>query len=244
MNEISRLCEEYDVDIVKVSTIMGLDPRFGNGYLNAGVGWGGSCLPKDVRGLIYMAKSRGISLPITQATQRINKLQPRLVIKKLNRLLGSLDGKTVGVLGLSFKPNSDDIREAPSLEIIHLLLENGGQVKANDPVAMEKVAQILPDVTYNADAYEIARGSDALILVTEWDEFKELNMHLVASLMKSPVIIDGRNIYNPEAMSEAGFIYEGMGRFGITQQKSQEPSTQEPVLSGDITTAQGDYFNR
>jgi UDPglucose 6-dehydrogenase len=242
INEIAHLCEECDVDIVKVANIMGMDPRFGNGYLNAGVGWGGSCLPKDVKGLIHMAKSRKISLPVTQATQRINMFQPRLVIKKLDRLVGSLDGKTIGILGLSFKPNSDDMREAPSLEIIHLLREHGCLVKAYDPVAAKAAAQILPDITYGANAYEVARDSDALILVTEWGEFKELNMHLISSLMKSPVIIDGRNIYSPEAMSEAGFIYEGMGRRGTSQQKSQEPSTEamhrrEPVLSGGIIAA-------
>ncbi|MGA2670074.1 MAG: UDP-glucose/GDP-mannose dehydrogenase family protein [Dehalococcoidia bacterium] len=241
MNEIARLCEEYDVDVVKVSNIMGLDPRFGTGYLNAGLGWGGSCLPKDVRGLIHMAKSRKVSLPITQATQRINLLQSRLVIKKLSRLLGSLEGKTIGILGLSFKPDSDDMREAPSLEIIHLLQEHGCLIRAYDPMAMEPASQLLSDVTFGVDAYDVARGSDALILVTEWDEFRELNMHLISSLMKSPIMIDGRNIYSPEAMFVAGFTYEGVGRRGVSQQKSQVLPTKamrrEPVLSGDVISA-------
>jgi len=243
MNEIALLCDEYDVDIVKVASIMGMDPRFGSGYLNAGLGWGGSCLPKDVRGLIYMAKSRKIHLPMAQATQRINKLQSRFVIKKLNRLLGSLEGKTIGILGLSFKPDSDDMREAPSLEIIHQLREHGCLIRAYDPIAMATAAQILSDITYAVDAYEVARGSDALILVTEWEEFKELNMRMISSLMKRPIIIDGRNIYSPEAMLEAGFIYEGIGRRGISQQKSQElqlteaMNRRELVLSGNIISS-------
>ena len=214
VNEIALICDEYDVDVTQVSRIMGMDPRFGNGYLNAGLGWGGSCLPKDVKGLIHMGKSRGVHMPLVRAAQQTNERQPHLVLEKLQRLVGSLEGKTIGLLGLSFKPGSDDMREARSLLVISLLEEQGCQVRAYDPLAMETTARIFPDVTYCANAYEVATGSDALILVTEWDEFKELDLVKLASLMNQPVIVDGRNLYDPETMVRAGFIYDGVGRHG------------------------------
>ncbi len=212
MNEMALLCAEYGVDIVKVADIMGLDPRFGKDYLNAGLGWGGSCLPKDVRGLIHMAKSRGIPLRIVRAVQQINQQQPYIAVTILRRLLGSLEGKTIGLLGLSFKPNSDDIREARSLSVISLLEDAGCRIKAYDPMAMEAVARLMPSVNYGTDAYDVAKGADALILVTEWPEFRELDLPLLASLMNQPIMVDGRNLYDPETMSRAGFIYEGIGR--------------------------------
>ncbi|HEY40934.1 MAG TPA: UDP-glucose/GDP-mannose dehydrogenase family protein [Dehalococcoidia bacterium] len=211
INEIALLCDEYDVDVVQVSRIMGMDPRFGSSYLNAGLGWGGSCLPKDVKGLIHMGKSRGVPMPLIRAAQQTNESQPYVVMQKLHQLLGSLEGMTIGILGLSFKPNSDDMREARSLLVIDLLKKHGCQVKAYDPLAMRTTAEVFPNVTYCADAYEVAAGSDALILVTEWDEFKELDMKKIASLMNKPIIIDGRNLYDPEEMAQAGFIYDGMG---------------------------------
>ena len=188
-----------------------MDPRFGSSYLNAGLGWGGSCLPKDVKGLIHMGKSRGVPMPLIRAAQQTNESQPYVVMQKLHQLLGSLEGMTIGILGLSFKPNSDDMREARSLLVIDLLKKHGCQVKAYDPLAMRTTAEVFPNVTYCADAYEVAAGSDALILVTEWDEFKELDMKKIASLMNKPIIIDGRNLYDPEEMAQAGFIYDGMG---------------------------------
>jgi UDPglucose 6-dehydrogenase len=212
MNELALLCDEYGVDIVKVASIMGLDPRFGKGYLSAGLGWGGSCLPKDIRGVIHMAKSRGIPLRLIRAVQQINHQQARIVVNKLRRILGPLEGTTIGILGLAFKPDSDDMREASSLNLISLLREQGCNIKAYDPVAMEAASRLAHDITYCADAYEVARGSHALVLATEWAEFKELDLPLLASLMRRPVMIDGRNIYSPETMSHAGFIYEGIGR--------------------------------
>ena len=212
INEIALLCDEYGVDVTKVSQITGMEPRCGDGYLGAGLGWGGSCLPKDVRGLIHMAKSRRVSTPLLRAVQQINDRQPYLVLEKLERLVGPLAGKTIGILGLSFKPGSDDLREARSLLIIALLEEQQCRVRAYDPLAMETTAKLFPGITYCADAYEVATGSDVLILVTEWDEFKELDMKRVASLMNQPVMVDGRNLYDPEAMVKEGFIYEGIGR--------------------------------
>jgi UDPglucose 6-dehydrogenase len=222
INEIALLCDEYDVDIVQVAKIMAMDPRFGKGYLNAGLGWGGSCLPKDVKGLIHMGKRRGVPMPLVRAVLQINERQPYLVVQKLHQLVGSLEDKTIGILGLSFKPNSDDIREARSLLVISLLKKHGCQVKAYDPLAMQTTAELFPNVTYCADAYEVATGSDALLLVTEWDEFKELNMKKVASLMNRPVIIDGRNLYNAEEMVQAGFIYDGMGHHATGSSKLEE----------------------
>jgi UDPglucose 6-dehydrogenase len=214
MNEIAMLCDEYGVDIVKVANIMGMDPRFGLGYLSAGLGWGGNCLPKDVRGLIYMGKNRGSPMPLVHAVQWINQRQPLRVVEKLRRLLGSLEDKTIGVLGLSFKPGSDDMREARSVLVISLLAKHGCQIRAYDPVAMETAAKLMPEVIYCENAYEVARGSDALLLVTEWDEFKTLDMKKMASLMNYPIMVDGRNLYDPEEMSRAGFMYNGIGRRG------------------------------
>jgi UDPglucose 6-dehydrogenase len=218
INEIALLCDEYGVDVVKVASIMGMDPRFGRGYLNAGLGWGGSCLPKDVRGLIHMGKARGIPLRLLRAVQQINHQQAYVVIMKLRRMLDSIEGKTIGILGLSFKPNSDDMREASSMTLISLLREQGCQVKAYDPMAMEMAAKLMHDVTYCTDAYDVARDSDALVLVTEWGEFKELDMTLLASLMNHPIMIDGRNLFEPDAMTRAGFKYEGIGRRSVQTQ--------------------------
>jgi UDPglucose 6-dehydrogenase len=224
INEIALLCDEYRVDVTKVAQITGMEPRCGDGYLGAGLGWGGSCLPKDVRGLIHMAKTRRVSVPLLRAVQQINERQPHLVIEKLRRLVGPLAGKTIGILGLSFKPDSDDLREARSLLVISLLEEQRCEIRAYDPLAMETTAKLFPDVTYCANAYEVATGSDALILVTEWDEFKELDMERVASLMNQAVMVDGRNFYNPEVMVKIGFKYEGIGRHSTGRKIRKEDS--------------------
>ena len=212
MNEIAMLCDAYGADVVKVSQIMGMDSRFGTGYLSAGLGWGGSCLPKDVRGLIHMAKERGINPRLMRAVQQINDNQPYIVTSKLVRLLGSLEDKTIGLLGLSFKPDSDDMREARSLAVISILEEQGCRIKAYDPAAMDEASGLKSCLFCCEDPYQVASGSDALILVTEWDEFKNLDMKKMASLMKRPILIDGRNIYEPEELIRAGFIYEAIGR--------------------------------
>jgi UDPglucose 6-dehydrogenase len=223
MNEIALLCDECGVDVARVAEIMGLDPRFGNGYLNAGLGWGGSCLPKDLKGLIHMAKGYRIPARLLRAVQQINQQQIYIIIRKLGWLLGSLEGKTIGILGLAFKPSSDDIREARSLLIISLLEDRGCRIKAYDPnpKVMQKTAEHKLEVTYCADAYEAAQDSDALVLVTEWDEFKELDMPTLAAKMKQPIIIDGRNLYDPDEMIQAGFLYEGIGRCSRRAQEAR-----------------------
>jgi UDPglucose 6-dehydrogenase len=221
MNEIALLCDEYGADVVKLADIMCLDHRFGKGYLSAGLGWGGSSLPKDLRGLIHMAKMKNIPARLLRSVQQINQQQVYIIIRKLYSLLSSLEGKIVGILGLSSKPDSDDIREARSLLIISLLEDQGCRVKAYDPdpITMQKAAGHNFTVTYCADAYEVARSSDALILVTEWEEFKNLDMAAMAASMTHPILIDGRNLYDPDEMIQAGFLYEGIGR---CSQRTQE----------------------
>ena len=221
MNEMALLCDEYHVDIVKVAEVMGMDPRFGSGYLNAGLGWGGSCLPKDLKGLIHMAKKRGFPVRLLRAVQQINQQQVHVIIRKINQFLGSLEDKTIGILGLSFKPGSDDIREARSLAVISLLEDQGCHIKAYDPdpVVMQRCARLKIDIKYCTDAYEVAKDSDALILVTEWQEFEDLDMQALAASMKQPVFLDGRNFFDPDKMIQAGFVYEGIGR---CSQRAQE----------------------
>ena len=169
-----------------------------------------------------MAESHRIPTPLMRAVQRINQRQPKIVIEKAQRLIGSLEGKTIGILGLSFKPGSDDIREARSLAVISLLEEHGCRIRAYDPVAMKVAAKLMPKVIYCNNAYEVANDSDALILVTEWDEFEKLDMKKLVSLMRYPVFIDSRNFYDPEEMAKSGFIYEGIGH-GLAGRTISEP---------------------
>lgn len=212
INEISSICEKLGADIKEVAAGMGYDKRIGHSYLDAGVGWGGSCFPKDVKALAHMAAIQGCHPQLLRAVIEINRDQRRRVVQSLREILVSLHGKTVGILGLAFKPNTDDMREAPAVEIIHLLQNEGTFIKAFDPVAMGKATEILPDVTYCEDAYEVAEGSDALVIVTDWNEFKHLDMARIKVSMAEPVLVDGRNIYEPRRMQELGFIYRGIGR--------------------------------
>jgi UDPglucose 6-dehydrogenase len=237
INEIALLCDKLDVNVTDVAKVVGMEPRCGDGYLGAGLGWGGSCLPKDVRALIHMASSQGASSPLLRSVAKVNYGQPRIVVTKLQRLLGSLEGKTIGILGLSFKPDSDDMREASSLSVSFLLEEQGCLVKAYDPKAMGTATKLMPSVTYCADAYEVARGSDALVLVTDWDEFKELDMRRVSSSMNYPILIDGRNFFDPEEMIEAGFIYDGVGRGSMVRGKQEAASIKPRVEEAQLAVS-------
>ncbi|RME47298.1 MAG: UDP-glucose/GDP-mannose dehydrogenase family protein [Chloroflexi bacterium] len=212
INEIASICEALGADIKEVAAGMGYDKRIGHAYLDAGIGWGGSCFPKDVKALAHMAAIHGTHPQLLRAVIEINRDRRRQVIRKLRNILGRLDGTTIGVLGLSFKPNTDDMRESPAVEIIHMLQHEGANVKAYDPVAIENARRQLRDVTLCEDAYRVAEGSDALVIATEWNEFKQLDLVRIRQLMRRPVIIDGRNIYEPEKMAELGFVYQGMGR--------------------------------
>mgnify|MGYP000753359356 FL=1 len=213
INEIANICEALGADVKVVAWGMGLDHRIGPEFLGAGIGWGGSCFPKDVRALAYMAATHGCHPQLLRSVIEINQDQRRRLVHKLRNLLGgSLRNKVIGILGLAFKPNTDDMREAPSVEIIHMLQHEGAKVKAYDPAAMENAKAILNGVEFKEDPYQVAEGADALILVTEWNEFKQLDMERIKNLMRKPILIDGRNIYDPEKMKALGFIYRGIGR--------------------------------
>ncbi|NIN65806.1 MAG: nucleotide sugar dehydrogenase [Anaerolineae bacterium] len=212
INEIASICEQLGADVKEVAAGMGYDKRIGHFYLDAGVGWGGSCFPKDVKALAHMAAIHGCHPQLLRAVIEINRDQRRRIVQNLRETLGTLHGKTVGILGLAFKPNTDDMREAPAVEIIHLLQHEGASIKAFDPVATPRAKEILPEVEYCEDAYEVAEGSDALVIVTDWNEFKHLDMARIRASMAQPVLMDGRNIYEPRRMEQLGFIYRGIGR--------------------------------
>jgi len=212
INEISNICEALGADIKAVAHGMGTDHRISPYFLGAGMGWGGSCFPKDVKALIHMAELYGEKPEILRAVTHLNYDQRKRIIQKLRHILGGLRGKTIGLWGLAFKPNTDDMRDAPSISIVNMLQHEGARVKAYDPEAQENAKRLLEDVEFCGGPYEVAEGADALILVTEWNEFKQLDMSRVKSLMHQPVLLDGRNIYDPTRMAEMGFTYRGMGR--------------------------------
>jgi len=212
INEISNICEALGADVKEVATGMGYDKRIGHAFLDAGVGYGGSCFPKDVKALAYMAEIKGRHPQLLRAVMEINQYQRRAVVRKLEDALGSLRGKTVGLLGLAFKPNTDDMREAPAIHIARMLQTAGASVRAYDPVAMKVAARMTPGIELAEDVYALVEGCDALVVVTEWNEFKHLDLRRVRDLMNRPVLIDGRNIYDPATMKELGFYYRGVGR--------------------------------
>jgi len=212
INEIANICEALGADVKEVAVGMGYDKRIGHHFLDAGVGYGGSCFPKDVKALAHMAAIHGRHPQLLRTIMEINRHQRRLVIRKLRTLLGSLQDKTIGLLGLSFKPNTDDIRDSPAVEIAHLLMNEGAFVKGYDPVAMSVAARALPDIKLAEDPYDLAEGCDAIVIITDWNEFKHLDMVRLKPLMRQPIVVDGRNIYEPETMKAMGFTYRGMGR--------------------------------
>lgn len=213
MNEVADICEALGADVKEVAAGMGYDARIGKYFLDAGLGWGGSCFPKDVQALAYMAKEQSLETPILDSVMTVNYDRRKTAVKRTEEMLGgSLKGKTIGLLGLAFKPNTDDMRDAPSIDIASELVESGAKVRGYDPVAMEVARPLLPAVEFHDDPYEMAKGCDALIVVTEWNEFKQLDLEKVKGLLKSPVIFDGRNIYEPKAMKETGFNYRSIGR--------------------------------
>lgn len=212
INEIARICERVDADAKLVAEGMGLDKRIGPAYLDAGIGYGGSCFPKDVAALAALAERFDYHPELLHAVMDINRDQRMLVVDKLRDCLESLENRVVGLLGLAFKPNTDDLREAPSLDIARVLLAAGAKVRAYDPAAMERTRVLVPDIEFMRNAYEVADGADALVIVTEWNEFRQLDLQRVKTSMRRPVVVDGRNIYDPEAMREVGFTYRGIGR--------------------------------
>ena len=212
INEIARISERVGADAKLVAEGMGLDKRIGPAFLDAGIGFGGSCFPKDVAALASVAESFDYHPELLHAVMDINRDQRMLVIDILRERLDELPGRAVGLLGLAFKPNTDDMRDAPSIDIAKVLLAAGADVRAYDPAAMERAKHLLPAVEYRRDAYEVAEDADAIVLVTEWNEFRNLDMARVKQVMRRPVIVDGRNIYDPPAMRALGFEYTGIGR--------------------------------
>jgi len=212
INAIANICEKVGADVLKVADGMGYDRRIGRDFLDAGVGYGGYCLPKDLAAFIHVTEEAGCDSELFRAVQRINNSQQDIFVRKVKEALWNLAGKTVGVLGLAYKPNTDDMREAPSIQIIEKLQKERVKIKVYDPQAMQNASAILKDVEYCKTPYEAAGGSNALIILTEWDEFKNLDLARVRSLLRQPVIIDGRNIFDPLQMSKLGFVYQGVGR--------------------------------
>ncbi len=212
INEIAAICENAGADILEVSRGMGLDRRIGAHFLNAGAGYGGSCFPKDVTALQKAAKDSGYRFGILSEVERINAAQKLLPVKKLKKALGALKGRKILVLGLAFKPNTDDMREATSIEVIKGLLEENAQVVAQDPAAAANAEKIFPKIEFAQDVYQASEGCDAIVLVTEWPEFLELDYARIGKLMKSKVIVDGRNALDKERLIGLGFKYVGVGR--------------------------------
>jgi UDPglucose 6-dehydrogenase len=220
INEMARICDRLGADVMEVAAGMGYDKRIGRDFLNAGLGFGGSCFPKDVKALAHMAEEAGLHPQMLEAVMKINSDQRQVVIQQLRDELGGpegLTGKTVAVLGLAFKDNTDDMREAPSIDIIHWLVEQGAAVRAFDPEATETARAVMPDhgVTYCASELDAATGADAIAVITEWKRFRDLDMERLRAVMRDPAsapLIDGRNLYDPEDMARVGYRYHGIGR--------------------------------
>ncbi len=232
INEIAQVCERLGADVKEVADGMGYDKRIGRSFLDAGLGYGGSCFPKDVRALAHMADEAGLHPQMLHAVMEINHDQRRHMVDKLTSILGSLRGTTIGILGLAFKPNTDDMREAPALDIIRWVTAQGAVVKVYDPVATETARDAMQHMGIHMDAvtfcegpYQVAQKADALLLVTEWNEFKEMDMLKIHDSMRRPVLIDGRNIYDVGEMNNLGFIHRGMGR-GTGPAPSVTPSNE------------------
>jgi UDPglucose 6-dehydrogenase len=217
INEIANLCERVGADVRQVAKGMGLDGRIGSKFLHPGPGYGGSCLPKDTQALVQLARSQGeaYKLEVVEAVIRANEKQIAMMVEKIAQAVGSLKGKTLGILGLAFKPNTDDIREAASMRIIEALLKKGADIQAYDPAAMDSSRKLISEITYCQDAYEAAKDSDALILMTEWNQFRNLDLDRIRESLRRPIFIDLRNVYEPRRMKELGFQYIGVGRGSI-----------------------------
>jgi UDPglucose 6-dehydrogenase len=212
INEIANLCESIGCDVHDVARAIGMDRRIGSKFLHPGPGFGGSCFPKDTQALASVAREFGRDSMIVDAVIEVNRRQREAMVPKIEKLVGDLKGKTIAILGLAFKPETNDMREAPAIDIITGLLERGATVQAYDPVAMSEAAEVLPQVNYAADEYEAVTDADALVFVTEWNQFRALDMRRIRDLMRSPRIADLRNIYEPADMRELGFEYIGVGR--------------------------------
>jgi UDPglucose 6-dehydrogenase len=212
INAIANICERAGADVTLVAKGMGYDKRIGMEFLQAGLGFGGSCFPKDTLSLRHVARKFGEDSSLLDAVIAINEDRVPRFLRRIEEKLGSIEGKTFGILGLAFKPNTDDLRDAKSIEVIHGLQQRGAKIRAYDPVAMENAKAILQDVVFCKSAYDAAENADALVIVTDWNEFKLLNLDKLREKMKQPIIFDGRNIYQPERVKKYGFEYVSIGR--------------------------------
>ncbi len=215
VNEIANLCDQVGADILQVTKGMSYDSRIGGQFLNAGLGFGGSCFPKDVSALVQIGKNNHYSFQMLPKVLEINQYQRHYFLKKVAQAAGPLKGKTFAVWGLSFKPNTDDLREAPSLTIIPALLAKGAKVRVYDPASMPKARLLFKKARFCKDAYEAAQGTDAVLLLTDWNEFKQIDFSKLKSLVRGAVVVDGRNMYEAREMAEKGFAYYGMGRGAV-----------------------------
>lgn len=214
INEIAGLCEKVGADVTEVARGIGYDQRIGHRFLNAGLGWGGSCFPKDTKALISVAANYNYTMPLLQAVCEVNIRQRVAIIDKLKAELGDLHGKVIGVLGLAFKPNTDDVRDSPAIEIVRMLVDCGAQVRVHDPIAMDNARTELADaaVEFCDSPYTAATQADALLLATEWNVYHTLNLRRLAQGMRTPLLVDGRNLYHRSDAQQAGFIYKGVGK--------------------------------
>ena len=213
INEIANVCERIGADVEEIAKGMGFDPRIGKEFLKAGIGYGGSCFPKDVQALRQSAGLNGYNFCLLKSVIEVNSNQRKLIIKKMEKLLGGLKNRTITVWGLAFKADTDDIRESAAVEIIELLLGKGAKIRAYDPIAGKNAKRELSEeIIFCDDSYEAIEGSDALLIATEWEEFKKVDFEKIKEILKEPNIIDGKNIYNPEKMKKMGFNYVGIGR--------------------------------
>lgn len=212
INEIANLCEKVGADVHQIAKAMGLDGRISPKFLHPGPGYGGSCFPKDTEALYHFASTCGYDFKLLKGVISANKRQRELMVEKIKHNIGDLKGKTIAVLGLASKQNTDDIRKSPAIDIIQVLLKEGAQIRCFDPLAMENTRKILPDLTYCQDEYETAKASDVLVIATEWNQFRNLDLSKIKKILKSPILLDLRNLYDPEKVKSLGFIYEGVGR--------------------------------
>jgi len=217
MNELARLCEKLGADVSEVRQAVGADRRIGHSFLFPGVGYGGSCFPKDIQALLRTAEAAGVELALVRATEQVNESQKTILLPKIRACFGgSLDGRTLGVWGLAFKPKTDDMREAPSIALVRSLVQEGVRVRVYDPEALKEARRVFDAeakaITFCGKSYEACEGADGLILITEWTEFREPDWERIRSLLRRPVIFDGRNIYDPAKLKGLGFDYFGIGR--------------------------------
>lgn len=229
INMVANLCEIVGADVTKVAQGVGLDPRIGPAFLNPGIGFGGFCFPKDLQAFIRIAEDRGCDFSLLKEVDKINQHRVQYFVEKIRKELWVVRGKKIALWGLAFKPNTDDIRFAPSLALINALLAEGAVVSAYDPHAMAKAKAVIPEIRYCADAYEAASGADAIVIVTEWEEFRHVDWKRLLSLVEQPLVVDGRNVFSPEDISRQGFRYLSVGRVDAL------PSNRTSVMQRDAS---------